>query len=363
MDIKALVTLLVLMLLLQSGPGRPQVLPGDMARHHLADLGIDNKALFTLGALAVLGGASFYLGRHVGMNKAAPNSYYNYGTYGYPTSLYGQHGYQNTHAQYGYYQPYKAGFTAGVYAAPLAYGGRRKRRASTDKETKENSLNTKEFAAPQSVSSSCREKDTINQGKKLKNTHKTEDSNSKMIEVLENEVNESPEKSNPTKSRGPRIKRESSKAAIVVTSQPINVADDPHEANKIIHLSSGLPSRQKKPLLKVWPEPRSPTPESESLYSRLKHARVSAAVEKASVPESRQEDSPKFKTRFPEGRQQVLCEDGSRARNFEHFELLMLESALAEDDQGCGLSLVCEIGRVPLPLLPPKALGLRRLLT
>ena len=40
----------------------------------------------------------------------------------------------------------------------------------------------------------------------------------------------------------------------------------------------------------------------------------------------------------------------------------MLEGALLEDDKGCALNLICEIGRTPLAALTPKALGLRTLL-
>ena len=58
--------------------------------------------------------------------------------------------------------------------------------------------------------------------------------------------------------------------------------------------------------------------------------------------------------------QRLNCEP--QGREFDHFSEMMLESALADDADGCGQSLLCIIGRTPIQSLPPKAIGLRSLL-
>lgn len=76
-------------------------------------------------------------------------------------------------------------------------------------------------------------------------------------------------------------------------------------------------------------------------------------------PFGRHEDATDHRSRY----QRLDCEDKSGRSDADHFGLLMLEGALAEDEAGCGLSLICEIGRTPVTALPPKAMGLRRILT
>lgn len=164
------------------------------------------------------------------------------------------------------------------------------------------------------------------------------------------------------KSNNRRFRRSLNKRpTLVVTSAPINVADDPQGDRNIHFLSSKFGSRDTVTRYKDEPEPRRKN-RYEGLYSRLKDSGVTMGLtSRPKVQEVVAE--PKYRSRISEERQNLVCDENSQARNFEYFELMMLESALAEDDRGCGMSLVCEIGRVPLPLLPPKALGLRRLLT
>ena len=58
----------------------------------------------------------------------------------------------------------------------------------------------------------------------------------------------------------------------------------------------------------------------------------------------------------------VNCRKESEARSIHRFSHQMLQSALAEDRDACGLSLMCVIGRTPIHMLPPKAIGLRELI-
>jgi len=58
--------------------------------------------------------------------------------------------------------------------------------------------------------------------------------------------------------------------------------------------------------------------------------------------------------------QRINCEPQSR--QFNHFTDMMLQSALSDDSDMCGQSLLCIVGRTPVHLLPPKALGLKQLL-
>ncbi|KAF2362873.1 hypothetical protein FHG87_006365 [Trinorchestia longiramus] len=388
MHLKVSCTAAVVLLL--SCPVVPQALLPDHHQHprHFPDVEVGHKALFTLGALAVLGGASYYIGRHMGMKDVQQHGLLSYGypsgySYGHfnPYGHYAHgaqyghyaHGAQYGHyghgAQYGHYghgaqygqykhKPFKGGFRAGVYAAPLLYSRRRKREAVPDKHMERiNSLDDNlAVTIVQQGGSSCR--------------HSNQNIPVKVPEMKNTVVNDPKRNEITTKmneneglafKKKERTRRAAHRPTLVVTSQPISVSDDPYTSNRVELLSSKVPKHDMKLGLKLRPEPRAPVQEHYNLHSRLKNARVVAIPQV--TPETQDENPKRFRARRPEDRQQLLCDDDSQARNFEQFELLMLESALAEDDNGCGLSLVCEIGRMPLHLLPLKAMGLRRLLT
>lgn len=120
---------------------------------------------------------------------------------------------------------------------------------------------------------------------------------------------------------------------LTISSPTIRVADDPMQRYRMYQVPSTKPTIQQTKTMR-FPEEKD----------------LPLAYRGTSLGDRR-------------SRQRLDCDDVEGRNTADHFGLLMLEGALSEDENGCGLSLICEIGRTPLTALPPKALGLRRMLT